>query len=203
MSNFRRRLMQRIKRKEYTELEYIESTGTQYIDTNFIPNSNTDIEIVCECIDNKFLFGSRKSTTGTSQQRFAFYLQSLGAKRQTNPQFNNTNILDIYNAYDLSKKNTVKFGKNGFWQNDIQMIDLVKTYGEFTGEYSMYLLNCNTANTVSSLFEKAKIYACKIYDNDVLVRDFIPVLDKTNVACLYDKVNKEYYYNAGTGEFLY
>ena len=34
MSNFRRRLMMSIKKQnEYTELNYIEGTGTQYINT--------------------------------------------------------------------------------------------------------------------------------------------------------------------------
>lgn len=43
----------------------------------------------------------------------------------------------------------------------------------------------------------------KIYDNNDLVRDFIPVLDNNGIACLFDKVENKYYYNQGTGEFLY
>ena len=31
--------------KTYTELEYIESTGTQYIDTGFIPTANSKFEL--------------------------------------------------------------------------------------------------------------------------------------------------------------
>lgn len=46
------------------------------------------------------------------------------------------------------------------------------------------------------------IYDCKIYDNDVLVRDIIPVLDKNGVACMYDKVNKKFYYNKRNRRFL-
>ena len=34
-----------------------------------------------------------------------------------------------------------------------------------------------------------------------MVRDYIPVVDKNGVACMYDKVTKELYYNDGTGEF--
>ena len=30
----------------YTQVEYIESTGTQYIDTGYIPNNNSEIETV-------------------------------------------------------------------------------------------------------------------------------------------------------------
>ena len=49
---------------------------------------------------------------------------------------------------------------------------------------------------------KIKIYYFKIYDNDVLVRDFIPVLDNYGTPCMYDKVERKFYYNAGTGDFI-
>jgi hypothetical protein len=38
-------------------------------------------------------------------------------------------------------------------------------------------------------------------DNGVLVRDMWPCYDPDGVACLYDKVEKKYYYNAGSGAF--
>ena len=48
-----------------------------------------------------------------------------------------------------------------------------------------------------------RVYEFKVYDGEALVRDFIPVLDKNDVPCLYDKVSEELFYNQGTGEFLY
>lgn len=39
-------------------------------------------------------------------------------------------------------------------------------------------------------------------NDDVLVRDYAPCLDKNGTVCMYDKVNKEYVYNSGTGEFI-
>ena len=56
------------------------------------------------------------------------------------------------------------------------------------------LFGVNTAGTIKKS-NKINIYDCKIYDNDILIRDMIPVLDKNGVACMYDKVNKKYYYN--------
>jgi hypothetical protein len=47
------------------------------------------------------------------------------------------------------------------------------------------------------------MYSFKIWDNGVLVRDFIPVLDFDNRPCMYDKVNDELYYNQGAEEFSY
>lgn len=52
-------------------------------------------------------------------------------------------------------------------------------------------------------FSKVRIYYLKLYDEGELARDFIPILDGDNKPCLYDKVEKKYYYNQGTGEFLY
>ena len=48
-----------------------------------------------------------------------------------------------------------------------------------------------------------RLYYCKIYNGDTLVRDFVPVIDGSNIACLYDKVEKKCYYNVGTGTFSY
>ena len=50
---------------------------------------------------------------------------------------------------------------------------------------------------------KIKLYSCKIWNDNILVRDFIPVLNKAGVPCLYDKVEEKFYYNQGEGEFLY
>ena len=46
------------------------------------------------------------------------------------------------------------------------------------------------------------LYSCKLYNGESLERDFIPVIDRNNVACLYDKVEGKLYYNQGTEEFL-
>lgn len=35
----------------YTEIEYIESNGTQYIDTEVVPTTNTDIDMTCRACD--------------------------------------------------------------------------------------------------------------------------------------------------------
>ena len=47
------------------------------------------------------------------------------------------------------------------------------------------------------------VYGLKLYEGDVLKRDYIPVLDYKGRASLYEKVQGKFYYNQGTGEFLY
>lgn len=67
MSNFRRRLMMSIKKENYTELEYLEGTGTQYIDTEI--KTKQSLKIECTFSGNQtatLLFGGRKSISGSS-----------------------------------------------------------------------------------------------------------------------------------------
>ena len=47
-----------------------------------------------------------------------------------------------------------------------------------------------------------QLYTFKIYDNDVLVRDFMPCYRKSdNEIGLFDSVNGKFYTNKGSGTF--
>lgn len=58
------------------------------------------------------------------------------------------------------------------------------------------------AKDTSVDFCSAKLYYCKIWDNGVLVRDFIPAIDTLEKPCLYDKVSRTCFYNGGSGSFV-
>ena len=77
-----------------------------------------------------------------------------------------------------------------------------RTYASFQCDYSLYLCAINNAGS-AGFFSNLRLYYCKIYDNGTLIRDYIPVLDWDDVPCLYDKVKRKLYYNAGTGSFTY
>ena len=65
----------------------------------------------------------------------------------------------------------------------------------------MYIFSINS-NSIADL-APVRLYSYKIYDNNTLVRDYIPVIDSSERPCLFDKVSRKYYYNQGTGEFLW
>lgn len=69
----------------------------------------------------------------------------------------------------------------------------------FTPHYQpIYLFGLNTDGNFA--YQSAsRIYYCKIWDNGELIRDYIPVIDRDGVACLYDKVNDKLYYNENNG----
>ena len=71
---------------------------------------------------------------------------------------------------------------------------------DFTSERTLFLFathNTNDEYASSSM----RVYACKIWQNDVLVRDFIPVR-KGQVGYMFDKVSGELFGNLGTGDFI-
>ena len=48
----------------------------------------------------------------------------------------------------------------------------------------------------------ARVWGYKHKRNGEFLLDMIPVLDRNNIACMYDKVSGEFFYNQGTGNFI-
>ena len=62
-------------------------------------------------------------------------------------------------------------------------------------------LFANNINGTAKQLVSARFYLLKIYDNDTLVRDFIPCQTTAGEIGLWDDVNSVFYGNAGTGTF--
>ena len=72
---------------------------------------------------------------------------------------------------------------------------------------NIYLFGSYTlaeSSILSTTRTKGALYYCRIYENNVLVRDLVPVIRKSdNEPCMYDAINETFYVNTGTGTFLY
>lgn len=179
----------------YTELTYIQSSGTQYIDTGFKPSGNSGVVVDYQQIGTISrqdpLFGSRR---GNSDAAFAMWLTS----NVTYPQYGNVS----YNTKPISINNNTRL----IYKLDKGVAscgDKTVSFGQlsFTSSYNLVLFSVNTGGTVDTRRISGKLYSCKIYDNDVLVRDFVPCKNPSGIIGLYDIVNGVFYQNAGTGEF--
>ena len=71
----------------------------------------------------------------------------------------------------------------------------------FSNSQNIHLFGINTGGTHSSMNFPADICACKIYKNDVLVRDYSAV-NSPSVG-LYDSVSETLFTNTGSGSFTY
>lgn len=183
-----------------TQLTYIQSSGTQYINSGIIPNQDTKIEIDMQSTSSttsNVFAGARQA-----YQNNAFYVSQQYGDGGSNPQLYRIaygtevyNIPDLYQ--DTNRRLFVLDGNKAYMDNT-----LINTFSSqtFTSPVPLWVF---TGNNNGSLMQPAlmKLYGCKIYDNGILVRDFIPAKDTANVVCLWDNVSKTFFYNAGSGTF--
>ena len=181
----------------YTQLEYIESNGTQYIDTGFKPNQDTTV--VCEVSsyglskENQAAFGARTANAGND--RYTFVISSSSKSYRSG--FGGTNA-DFPTDFDVSGLLTINKTKNKTTLNG--EVSVTNTSSAFQTPYPIFLFCINTAGSASAL-SSIKIHACKIYDNGGLVRDFVPCKNASGAVGLYDLVGAKFYANAGSGTF--
>ena len=177
----------------YTQVEYIESDKGQHIDTGFKPSSNTKIKMVVggwpATIAAAALYGTRTASNdwiecysaSTDQYRFVYGGNSV--------------YFDTTVSYDdkvtvIQDKNTIIIG------NHTQTV-AEKT---FTCTTNLYLFAYNNNGTVAHR-GAIILYSCQIYENDVLVRDYVPCINPNGEIGLYDMVDGVFYANVGTGAF--
>lgn len=181
--------------KGYKRLEYIQSSGTQYVDTLFKPNQDTRVvmDFISNGVDSGFqaLFGARN---GSSSAAFCMWLAPNAIHPQYgNVAYNYTQLaLDYVQRlkYDINK-NVAKVGNES----------VNFPYAPFSTNYTICLLSLNSAGTVDNRMAKGLTRSCQIYDNGLLERDFIPCKNADGEVGLYDRVYHEFYRNSGTGEF--
>ena len=179
--------------KYYQKLEYLESTGTQYIDIGLKVSNKTKVELVGkQYVAGSSLFGVNPLFVITS-------VQSTDKKQLCRFRYNNTSQDTDVNILELSK---ITFDKNKGYINDV----LLATFAEatFSSAYNAILFGrrINSSGALEELTQQ-RIDYFKMWENDVLVRDMIPCLDENGRPCMYDMVNYKTYYNLGEEEFLY
>ena len=198
--NLRNALMSGKRLPYDAEVEYLESTGTQYIDTGFKANTaTTRLEASIEFTNPtsvQGVFGSRNRDTGNVASCNAFVL----ATNIFRPDWAAGSGGSLYNI--TISPNTIY--EISITRGSLTINGEVHTYGSSDSvdqEYNFLLFNFSNAGSVFSNGLKGRLRYAKIYSNGVLVRDYIPVR-KGTVGYLYDRVSGKLFGNAGTGDFV-
>ena len=182
----------------YTRLAYIQSSGTQYVDTGFKPKNTTkvtvDFQVTTQPASHLIIFGCRTSYSSddqfvlgyTGHKSPAVWRSDFGSSQVSFPSTLpwSTRIIATQNGPDCTL--------NGISEKN--------SSAAFSSTHNLFLLANNDNETVAG-FISAKLYACQIYDNGTLVRDFVPCVNASGAVGLYDLVGKQFYGNAGTGTF--
>ena len=187
----------------YTQLEYIESSGAQYIDTGIsAPNG---FKAILDWMftdfsgdNNKTVLGSEDSASPWAcnwlQKRgSSVYYWSLGAYSA----LGSLTVISANTRYRIDMS-TIKGAS--YLKIDGDSI-ITGTNSNSRSSNSIYIFATNKAGTAGDP-SSARLYSCKIIKDDETVRNYIPAKRNSDgVVGLYDLISKTFFTNAGTGTF--
>ena len=169
------------------EVEYLESTGTQCIDTGYsnsqCPYFSLDVQPLITNVDSG-MFGAY--TDGYSVQQY------LGRWRWYD---NGWTLTDI--PVDITRTTNITKNANGWFVDG----EITKTSSGLYGDLSLVLFGLNV-NSVKRTTKPLRVNQLSLFDkNSSLVADFIPIR-KGNIGYMYDRLSRQLLGNQGTGEFI-
>jgi len=194
---------------EYTKVDYIASTGTQYIDTNVIPRSNNLI-YEWEGRDdtpsgNTSLFASEHYITGSSSVRdFSGVLHGNNTRRNiyigrtTGMSIGYSSTDGLFHKWSLNISSDHKL----FLTKDGTKLTVYNWTGDIN-KYNTIFLYCNHVTSGPSQYAKVAYRYFKIKDEVGLLFYGIPARRNSDqVLGMYDLVTKTFFVNKGTGSFV-
>ena len=196
----------------YTQLEYIESTGTQWIDTKAYP-SDTRILIDAFILEKNTGNDHHIASAAWAEPGKAelFNVMRLRADRTGYAvRYGNDNLRNIEHQGNVFGRHT--FNKNFPASPYTAQVDSAETITLTPGVVGS--IGCNLPlfafrrnNGSCSGFISMRLYSCKIwktvaFEGVPLIRDFIPCKNASGEVGLWDDVNSVFYGNAGTGAFI-
>lgn len=193
-------------------LQYLECTGTQWIDTGFKLNQNSRVVIDYKITKYQTtwsasanIFGARY---GYANNMFQLYCP---VNRSTDVYFCWNNEFYVFKNYNiLNSPITIDANKN-VWTININgsVTTHTSANNNFQNQGNCYLFKSNfynempNTNGIDVNDNSHKIISkCDIYDNDIQVRKYRPYLNAGEPGML-DEINNVWYGNNGTGQFLY
>ena len=197
-------------KEQYAKLEYIESTGTQYIDTGIILKSKATITSVGQFLSTSetapesiwgFIGASTRPRWGWSIYRQNMWLADLNVTGQDLPPADTQKHTFVNTCYYVN----TNLYYNGFVDGNAiyAPAPIATNVEEYTSNtLSAYLFARNYSNTAGN-FSVSRIFSFNIVQDDVLVIDLIPARrNSDNAVGMYDTVSDTFFTNAGTGEFI-
>ena len=195
---------------EYTRLDYIASTGTQYIDTGLVGKPGYTIEATVsfsELSNGDYQYFAGYAYTGSADRTYFIRINNssnhLGYTYGTTVESKLLNVEEnvFYNIKSVMKANKQEFYVDG--KKLSSSAEPALTYDD-NNPNNIYMFVSNYVNNNINGPMKARCKEVKWYDeNDNLVRHFVPCYrNNDNEIGMYDLVLGDFYTNQGEGEFV-
>ena len=172
-----------------SEVEYIESTGTQYIDTGILSSNDLDVELAFEVVP--FSGEQRIFGQSTISYVYRFGYTSTGVFVSDGSDYSYSDNVVSGNNY------TIRLIGKDFYCNGSFVRSM---YNRKIGEDYCYIFAWNRAPMI---YGKMRLNYCIIrsVSTEEVLRYFVPVR-KNRVGYLYDLVSEELFGNRGSGSFV-
>ena len=184
---------------EYQEVEYIESTGTQYIKTNYIPQKFDSIKCLFSLseFDESLTYWTLFSAgTGTYQLILLLAKASGGVDGAYYKYFASGTASKFNFSPNIDTKYEININSNGI----ISCNDYT-AQSNYQNAVNTPLYLMRRANNASPF--KGKIYNFNIINNGINMINLVPCYRKSdNEIGMYDTISQTFYTNQGTGTFL-
>ena len=181
----------------YYEVEYIESTGSQWINTGVVFDQNK-AEIKFKMMPTSI------KTTGN------YFYGCSGSPWFSFEHYNGQPYWNIGSTTGWGKHAAMAVNKT--YEYDVKYNNgSISSTGSYNGSgsyggtiVSPHPLAFFTNSVNGTAYSCEKLYYLKVWSGDTLVRDFVPVVcSEDNRAGLWDKQQNRFYPNNGTGSFKY
>lgn len=192
------------------EVEYLESTGTQYIDTGCVPTWNSGFAVSGMRTDGasrtKAFSGVNEYVYDSSGTRYQaqFQLAPNGLNYiqfryfETYKQIMKSSVASNFHKYEVKCENGLVTG----YIDGVESVDGMQSiHVGSSPTLSIYLFALNNVNGTAIDNLIGRISSFKFYKDSVLSADFIPVA-KEGKGMMYDKVSGSFFENSGTGDFI-
>ena len=189
----------------YTQLEYIESTGAQYIDTGISGFNTGDWEIYAKWMTTVstqpasygFIFGVYKDESHNSYRLIFNQTNSGKYFISANSRAGGGSI--AVSASTNAIHNVVV--KNGSFVLDGQNYQAPNAGTALPADSKLGIFRCDENGSYASK-GVARLYSMSVKKDGVLIGDFVPAKNASGVVGMYDTVSGNFFTNAGTGEFI-
>ena len=180
----------------YTAVDYLQSSGTQWINTGYKYGIESDIEVKFGTYANGTLLGAQDSDNNNYKFVIVLIGDNLWAGRGTSVQLYMGGMIK-----PLTLKNTSSLFK--LTDSIGEEKRAVSNNPDYVGsQLTIYLFARHTPTGTTNMI-KSQIYYCRFYENGELVCDMRPCLDADGVPCMYDLIRQQTLYNKGTGSFTW
>lgn len=176
----------------YTALEYIQSSGTQYIDTGRKLTQDSDITIDFKLINNNKsvgILGSRESAAKNNLAMFRDGGLFIGDFSEY-PKYR-------FKANSSFNRTKIRMNKTGVLVNGVLNTSW-SGVANFETPTNGLIFDVGNNNWTGN---KAVMQLYSYTDGNT--QKLVPCLDTEGVPCMYDLVSQKPFYNAGTGSFTW